>query len=183
MMGTRVLVALAAGVFVLRPKRSTELGVVAPDDPTDPQSYVIAECRRWKVSETLAFAIVEQESAWNPAARSKGPSDEARGGAWGLFQMTYLTALEQDDRNYALNRSTNWRTVSPSRLPEALYAWGVNIELGVSHLAHLLSIVGPDFRRVAAAYNGGPGTRNAAALLYADNVLERIARLEQEGLV
>lgn len=94
----------------------------------------------FQLDRALIYAIVRQESYFNPKAVS---SSNARG----LMQMLASTAYDMD-------RSTNYR-----RNPTALYEPGVNMRLGQSYLQWLMSEFHSDgdLGRVFAAYNGGPG--------------------------
>lgn len=89
------------------------------------------------VPQSLLFAIIRQESAFDPRARSGA-------NARGLMQLIPSTAKEVA-RRARLNRPT----VSDLYVPE------INIELGGHHLAELLSRYDGQRPLVAAAYNAG----------------------------
>ncbi len=92
------------------------------------------------LDRALVYAIVRQESRFNPSARSHA-------GATGLMQLMPNTA-------YQISRDASMR--SPARLSDP----GTNLRLGQDYMAYLLRtrIVGDDILRAVAAYNGGPGT-------------------------
>ena len=78
------LIAAAAVVLVLMMRRSSP--------PPDLQQLAADAADRAGVDRALFFAIIEVESNWNPDAKNLGPADAARGGAWGLTQLTLRTA-------------------------------------------------------------------------------------------
>lgn len=92
------------------------------------------------LDRALVYAIVRQESRFNPSARSHA-------GATGLMQLMPGTA-RQMSRSAGLDGSA--RLTDP----------GTNLRLGQDYVTYLLRtrIVGDDILRAVAAYNGGPGT-------------------------
>lgn len=105
-------------------------------------------------------AIVRAESGWQPQISEV--ADEraaARGGAWGLGQMTRATAegLIEDGA----------RPGGPlAAFPETLARWDgsdprtlldpdLNLMLSAFHLARLAQTFGPDFSLVSSAYHSG----------------------------
>ena len=94
----------------------------------------------FQLDRALIYAIVRQESYFNPKAVS---TSNARG----LMQVLASTAHDMD-------RSTNYR-----RNPSALFEPGLNMRLGQSYLRWLMDEFhsNGDLGRVFAAYNGGPG--------------------------
>lgn len=92
----------------------------------------------YNVDRALIWAIMRQESAFNPRARSTA-------GAMGLMQLMPGTA----------------RLVSTRYAPETAGANpfdpGNNIALGQAYIVTLLGEVDGNLVRTAAAYNGGPG--------------------------
>jgi len=92
------------------------------------------------LDRALVYAIVRQESRFNPSARSHA-------GATGLMQLMPGTA-RQMSRSAGLDGSA--RLTDP----------GTNLRLGQDYVSYLLRtrIVGDDILRAVAAYNGGPGT-------------------------
>lgn len=91
------------------------------------------------IDKALVYAIVRQESAFNPGARS-------RAGAYGLMQVLPASAtLATGDPKYR-------------RRPKALLDPATNLRVGQDYVAYLMDRgVGPDLLRVVAAYNAGPG--------------------------
>jgi soluble lytic murein transglycosylase-like protein len=89
------------------------------------------------VDKALVYALVRQESRFNPNAAS--------GSAYGLMQLTAETAarLAGDPR---LRRD-----------PSALRDPGLNLKLGQAYVAKLLASAKGDVVRAIAAYNSGPG--------------------------
>ena len=93
------------------------------------------------VDEALVYALIRQESAFNPDAKS-------RAGARGLMQIMPRTA------SYVSGDSG-----LKGSQKDALYDPALNLQLGQEYLMHLMSLteVGNDLFRLCAAYNGGPG--------------------------
>ena len=94
----------------------------------------------FSLDRALVYAIVRQESYYNPKAVSVS-------NARGLMQLLPSTARDMD-------RSTNYR-----RQPAALFDPGLNMRLGQSYVHWLMREFhnDGDLGRVFAAYNGGPG--------------------------
>lgn len=102
---------------------------------------------RWKpedgfrVDRALIFALIRQESKFNPKAKSWA-------GARGLMQLMPRTAsfVARDRRLHGSKRHT-------------LYDPGLNLELGQTYIEMLLneSHISGDLFHLAAAWNGGPG--------------------------
>lgn len=90
------------------------------------------------LDRAIVFAIVRQESRFNPRARS-------RAGAAGLMQLMPGTAAQFQRVSGVRGSMTN-----PS----------VNLRVGQDYFSYLLGTrtVGGDVLRAVAAYNGGPGT-------------------------
>lgn len=99
---------------------------------------IVAECKAHGVTPSWAIAIARKESAFNPDALVDTGGDGARGGAYGLMQMTALTAK-------GLGFVGN---------PRDLLDADVNISYGVALIAQLAKYH-KSFRDVAAAYNCG----------------------------
>ena len=93
----------------------------------------------FSVDKAMVYAIVKQESRFNPDAHSHA-------GARGLMQVMPTTAayITGDDR---------------LRNGEVLRDPGTNLQVGQTYFKHLLDRLTPqgDILRAAAAYNGGPG--------------------------
>jgi len=94
----------------------------------------------FELDRALIYAIVRQESYFNPKAVSVS-------NARGLMQLLPSTARDMD-------RSVNYR-----RNPTALYEPGLNMRLGQDYVQWLMQEFhnDGDLGRVFAAYNGGPG--------------------------
>jgi soluble lytic murein transglycosylase-like protein len=92
------------------------------------------------IDRALVYAIVRQESAFNPAAVSQA-------GAYGLMQVLPSSAtLATGDKRYR-------------QKPKTLLDPATNLRVGQDYLAYLMDRgVGGDILRVVAAYNGGPGS-------------------------
>jgi len=96
------------------------------------------------VDRALIYALVRQESAFNPNAKS-------RDGARGLMQLMPSTAsFIARDRGYRRSKRRE------------LYDPATNLDLGQRYISHLLEgqVVGGDLFRLTTAYNGGPGNLN-----------------------
>ncbi|MFZ5718265.1 MAG: lytic transglycosylase domain-containing protein [Pseudomonadota bacterium] len=91
------------------------------------------------VDKALVYAIVRQESRFNPRAVSHA-------GARGLMQVMPASATHvTGDRRYV-------------RKPRLLHNPAVNLRVGQDYLGYLMDRgVGPDLLKVVAAYNAGPG--------------------------
>lgn len=117
---------------------------------------VTGAATRFGTSAELIWAVMRQESAFNPNATSWV-------GAGGLMQLMPATAKDEEKRigEGALNR----------------YNAQDNIKLGASHLAWLAKRF-TTLREIAAAYNGGSGNVNkwnkAFGQAPADEWIERI---------
>ena len=97
----------------------------------------LAPAGGFTIAKSLVYAIVLRESRFNAQARG--------GSAYGLMQLTPDTAARvTGDRHFASN---------PARLHDA----SVNLRVGQTYVAKLLSMVGGDLLRGLAAYNAGPG--------------------------
>jgi soluble lytic murein transglycosylase-like protein len=118
------------------------------------------------LDRALVYAIVRQESYYNPTAVSVS-------NARGLMQLLPSTANDMD-------RSKGFR-----RNPAQLFEPGLNMRLGQSYLRWLMDEFhnDGDLGRVFAAYNGGPGWLRRWLETQADSsdplmVLETMSRLE-----
>ncbi len=100
---------------------------------------VMAACERYGVPPSLAYAVIQTESRFDPDAVSGA-------GAKGLMQLTDATFL------WVQSRSEELRDISVSRIFEP----GVNIRFGVRTLSLLLEMFGSEDTAVAA-YNAGLG--------------------------
>jgi soluble lytic murein transglycosylase-like protein len=102
--------------------------------PTDFQPEFLAMVERiaakYRVETALVLAVIQAESNFNPAARS-------RKGAQGLMQLMPQTALQH-------------------RVSD-VYDPRQNVEGGVKHIRLLLDRYGGDLLLALSAYNAGPG--------------------------
>ena len=97
---------------------------------------------RYRVDPALVYAIVQQESVFNPNATSKS-------GAKGLMQIMPKTAQY-------VARKIN---IHLGKEQETLFDPQVNLAIGQAYLSHLMadSAVNGDLISLLMAYNGGPG--------------------------
>jgi soluble lytic murein transglycosylase len=109
--------------------------------PVAARDTIVAESRRAGLDPALVAGLIRQESNFNPGARSPA-------GARGLMQV--MPAVGKSIAPSA--GITSWD-------PALLYDPGINIEIGIRHLAPLLKRQ-PDVARSLAAYNAG-GSRVA----------------------
>ena len=128
------------------------------------------------VDRALIFALVRQESGFNP--RAKSPD-----GARGLMQLMPNTAsFVARDRGFRRGKR------------KQLFDPETNLELGQRYIAHLLKheLVRGDLFRLATAYNGGPGNLRkwlrkmdfkGDALLFIESLPSRETRLFTERVL
>jgi soluble lytic murein transglycosylase-like protein len=95
----------------------------------------------FRVDRALIYAVIRQESRFNPKAKSYA-------GARGLMQLMPGTAS-------FIARDRKFR----GRQRKALYTPEVNLDLGQRYMEHLLgnAEIGADLFMLATAWNGGPG--------------------------
>jgi soluble lytic murein transglycosylase-like protein len=147
---TRALLALAerAAMPALAFRMGSRLAAVELPDATagvlDAALYPVPPWRPtngFTVDRALIYALVRQESGFNP--RAKSPD-----GARGLMQLMPSTAS-------FIARDRGFRR----RKREQQFDPETNLDLGQRYIAHLLknALVQGDLFRLAAAYNGGPG--------------------------
>ena len=138
---TLVTLATEAGMASL----SMQLGRKINDQDGGVVMAAIYPVPHWKpmrgftLDRALMFALMRQESAFRPGARS-------RKGAQGLMQVMPRTAAFVA-RNARLGR------VGRARMREPNF----NMQLGQSYLHHLLKELDGNLFHVVAAYNAGPG--------------------------
>jgi len=110
------------------------LAALYPVPPWEPPSGYF-------VDEALVYALIRQESAFDPEAKSHA-------GARGLMQIMPRTAsyISGDGSLKGGQKDT-------------LYDPALNLQLGQEYIVHLMSLgeIGNDLFRICAAYNGGPG--------------------------
>jgi len=112
-------------------------GALYPIPPWRPKSG-------FTVDRALIFALVRQESGFNPNAKSGD-------GARGLMQLMPSTAS-------FIARDSGYR----KRKRRQLFNPETNLDLGQRYITHLLAdrAVGDNLFRLTTAYNGGPGNLN-----------------------
>jgi len=122
-------------------------GDVGGDVPIDAALYPIPPWQPedgFKLDKALIYALIRQESAYNPDAISGD-------GARGLMQIMPRTAsyVGQGSRYHGSRR-------------DELFEPGLNLSLGQRYLSYLLNYRGidGDLFRLTTAYNGGPGNLN-----------------------
>lgn len=86
----------------------------------------------------MAFCYVE--SSFRKNLINQGPGDKDRGNAWGLFQLTYKTAVD---------------AIGYHAAPQGLLDPHINAAYAAKFIAHLSQTYGGRLYDVAAAYNGG----------------------------
>lgn len=121
------------------PALAVRLGGVAPGSLNDAAAFPLPEWTPkggWQVDKALVFAIVRQESSFNPRARSSM-------GASGLMQLMPATAA----------------SIGGNHVTDKLGDPELNLGLGQKYLAKLLAEepVNGNLLMLAAAYNAGPG--------------------------
>lgn len=137
--------------------------------PTPHHDVIEQEASRQGIDPALVMALVLQESAWDPEARSGA-------GATGLMQLMTPTAREM-----AARMGLDW---DDSMLVDPAY----NIAIGTRYLRSLLREFDHDPVLTLAAYNGGIGNvrkwlRRELRGRQADEALESIPFSETRGYV
>ncbi len=124
----------------------------------------------FQTDRALVYAIIRQESRFNPNARS-------RAGARGLMQMMPGTAIHVGGRGF---RGSSGRA--------RLYDPPTNLQLGQTYVNRMLGhrLVNGDLSRMLIAYNAGPGrlSRWLSRVEYDDDPLlfiESIPNIETRG--
>lgn len=155
----------------------TALGPAAGPGFSKPQyltlgSYQTPELKPangFTIDRALVYAIVRQESAFNPGAVSGA-------GAMGLMQMLPASAtLATGDPRYR-------------RRPKMLLNPQVNLRVGQDYLGYLMDRgVGPDLLKMVAAYNAGPGAVLKTTAMVGDDdpllMIECLPALETRNYV
>lgn len=172
--GNKYLLAAAGGFAVaalalLTPKKRDSRRV-----PEGRKSMVPADveviAQKWLAifpQTTLAtvLAICKIESDFNPSAENHAATDERRGGAYGLMQITGATAIDwipkvigrgyQGGTGQLVNAiAVKWRADGL----KSLLVPDVNLFAGISYLDYLEEALDHDVAHVAAAYNSGLGS-------------------------
>lgn len=94
----------------------------------------------WKIDKSLLLALIRQESAFNPLAKSHA-------GATGLMQLMPMTAVHIT-KNPSLRKNT-----------APLLESGYNMDLGQQYVSYLMDkpYINGNIFFMMTAYNGGPG--------------------------
>ena len=120
--------------------------------------YVVPEAKYYKIEPAFVYAIMREESLFDPNARSWV-------GAMGLMQLMPATAAAENKKSRYRYKPLN--LTNPKQ----------NINLGVSHLAWLFSSQkASNYILVAASYNAGSGRGRRWKREYGTNNMYRIGR-------
>ena len=141
---------------------SVEAGDLLHATRSELESAAMKAALRQGADATVFLSIIDTENkGWNSQAVNMGPGDKARGGAYGLPQITERTALAVDDRIRTpwaeLCREAGYNERKPWVLlshPE------VCLELGAAYVAECTR-AGETVEDVAARYNSGRNVWNA----------------------
>ncbi|MBT3358666.1 MAG: lytic transglycosylase domain-containing protein [Rhodospirillales bacterium] len=186
LLATRSTIPLARGIMALASRAGMPGLSVRLNDALFPQgggfdgaAYPIPKWTPdsgFKVDRALIYALIRQESKFNPKAKSWA-------GASGLMQLMPRTAsfVARDRRLHSSGRSK-------------LFVPGFNLELGQKYIEMLLkeAHVGGDLFLLTMAWNGGPGNlnkwqRNNAkgkdALLFIESIPSRETRIFVERVL
>ena len=106
--------------------------------PVAYRDVVEPAARRWNLSPATVYAIIRQESAFMPDARSPA-------GALGLMQL-----MPRTGRTVMRSTGRKWRGKRQLLAPE------LNVELGTRYFRSVLARMGGHHALAAASYNAGP---------------------------
>lgn len=139
-----------------------------------PDPSLRGKARTWAarrgVDPLLLDTIISVESNWDPDATNLKGGDLARGGAWGLTQLTYRTALDVEANMTAAGARSLWREQGGELLPPyLLYDPDMHLDIATWHLRELVQRA-KDRVDVFAMWNSGKPYERApaAAKGYAD---------------
>lgn len=107
------------------------------DHPTPFREDILRYSKRRNVDPRFVLAIMKQESAFKPQAKSPAA-------ARGLLQLVYDTAIKY-------NKKAGFEMIQP----DDLYKPSLNIAIGVEYIAELKKQFGGLYEAVAASYNAG----------------------------
>lgn len=115
----------------------------------------------------LILSIVKIESDFNPAAVNQSPRAMARGGAWGLMQVTFTTAKDYAERFPELVReyAPGFNTNDPNSLLDAK----TNIGLASIYLHRAMNQFNGDVLKAGVSYHQGKGNIDKAVKLATNN--------------
>lgn len=110
-----------------------------------------------RVPSVLAVAIASNESGFNPSAINQTGGDAARGGSFGLMQMSAATAQEVVPQLHATKNSLIEETLKRYNPADAhtLLDPDLNMLLGIGYLNILAKAFNNDSDLVIAGYNRG----------------------------
>lgn len=156
-----VLPVLAAAAAAVTARQKSARAAEAPPSSgggSMPWQTFAALTGRWadvfKVPPVLLWAIATVETRRNPKRVNQSPRAAAKGGAWGLYQVTLDTAKDLMKRYgpqlAKFPEAARWDGSGPSLLDP-----GLNSMLGAFYLAGLWHEFG-DFATAAGAYQSGP---------------------------
>jgi soluble lytic murein transglycosylase-like protein len=119
--------------------------------------------RFWNVPPSIIKGIIRTESRGNPRAVAKHAGDLARGGAYGLMQMTLATATELVGKLRALKRPEVNATLRKwNGTGASLFDPDLNVLLGTYKLAADARALNQGWPAAILAYNRGRGGAAAA---------------------
>lgn len=130
------LLAAVAVALVLWARRGAAVAARRGDPIFD---YAVETALAAGVDPAVFLGIIEVESRWKPDATNLVGADGARGGAFGLTQMTLRTA----------------RAFRPDITPAELLDWKTNLDVAGQLLAENARRISPLWPDVAAAWNSG----------------------------
>ena len=104
------------------------------------QDYVKEVCNLYEISPFVIYAIMKQESMYNPWVTSSA-------GAIGLMQIMPETGDE-------IAKSVHW---PPNYTAADLYRVPVSVNFGASYLKRMLNYFDRNYAAMIASYNGGSG--------------------------
>lgn len=148
-------VVLGAGLLIRR-KAPAQETTVAKYTRAQLEELARSTAIRYQLDPAILLATVDTESDWHVNAYVGTGGDGARGGAYGLTQMTLLTAQSVDGW-----LSSDWSRREGGRRPEHLFDPALNLELAAAlhseNADRSTSPVGSEdwVMDLAAMYNSG----------------------------
>ncbi len=121
---------------------------------------------KWAVDPALVLAIIRQESNFTATAHNGTGGDALRGGAYGLMQMTYKTAV-----------GLGYKEANG----DSLFVPATNLTYGCKLISQLQKRRGYTVRDVVCAYNSGKPEARAPAstLVYVERVMRFYAEYSE----
>lgn len=130
------------------------------------------------VPVSYVLTIIERESGFNPNSTNMNERAQPKGGAWGLMQETYDTAVDDKKHllrsQFASNPQVRETLAKWDGLPDHLLDPDINVMFGTFHLSTLVREF-KTMQNVAAAYHQGAAT--VRRLLAQDGDLRNIKPL------